>query len=147
MVGIVGKTMLTIGMHDTMHQFLDKDMNEYWNMVSNDKFLKDSLIRAIISTMFLVLGWSIIGLIAKSAIFSFTSIKQILGTDLSTRKKKRRRRRAKDNRLEGFSNSSNQFSHIQKTFPMITTEHINFNEYIITRKFENMLQKIKRAKR
>ena len=86
--------MLTIGMHDTMHQFVDKDMGEYWNMVSNDKFLKDSLIRGILSTMFLVLGWTFIGLIAKTAIFSYTNIAEMLGLDfLLERQKKKRRKR------------------------------------------------------
>ena len=146
-VGIVGKTMLTVGMHETMHQFVDKDMDEYWSMVSNDKFLKDSLIRGILSTMFLVLGWSIIGLIAKSTIFSFTNFTQLFGTDLSSRKKKRRRRHAKDNELRDFAtnNSINQLSFIERTIPLIITDHTGLNEYLIKRSLENVLQTLKKS--
>ena len=136
--------MLTIGMHDTMHQFLDKDMDEMWSMVSNDKFLKDSLIRGILSTMFLVLGWSIIGLVAKSTIFSFTNLGQMFGFDLSTREKKRRRREARKNKLRVFPNSINQFSHVQKIFPSITDQS-SLNEYLIQRSLENVFQKLEDA--
>ena len=93
--GIFGKTVMTIGMHDTMHQFMDKERGEYWNMVSNDAFLKDSLIRGILSSMFLELGWLIVGLIAKSAIFSLASSSpSILGFKLFGDDVRRRRRDA-----------------------------------------------------
>ena len=132
LVGILGKTMLTIGMHDTMHQFIDKDMDEMWNMVSNDKFLKDSLIRGILSTMFLVLGWSIIGLVAKSAIFSSTNPLEIFeSTIFGGERRKRRKRQVKDRNVIGVSNSFN-LHHIERTFPSLTNNHSGLNDYIIS---------------
>ena len=132
LVGILGKTMLTIGMHDTMHQFIDKDMDEMWNMVSNDKFLKDSLIRGILSTMFLVLGWSIIGLVAKSAIFSSTNPLEIFeSTIFGGERRKRRKRQVKDRNVIGVSNSFNSH-HIERTFPSLTNNHSGLNDYIIS---------------
>ena len=132
--------MLTIGMHDTMHQFVDKDMGEYWNMVSNDKFLKDSLIRGILSTMFLVLGWTFIGLIAKTAIFSYTNIAQILGLDfLLERQKKRRRKRRSDSKPPIYSSKSiiNPFSHIERSIPLISnTNPSSLNDFLIGRSFD-----------
>ena len=132
LVGILGKTMLTIGMHDTMHQFIDKDMDEMWNMVSNDKFLKDSLIRGILSTMFLVLGWSMIGLVAKSAIFSSTNPLEIFeSTIFGGERRKRRKRQVKDRNVIGVSNSFNSH-HIERTFPSLTNNHSGLNDYIIS---------------
>lgn len=132
LVGIVGKTMLTVGMHDTMHQFLDKDMDEMWNMVSNDKFLKDSLIRGILSTMFLVLGWSIIGLVAKSAIFSSTNPLEIFeSTFFGGDRRKRRKRQVKYKNIIGLSNSLN-LHHIERTFPSLTKNYSGLNDYIIS---------------
>ena len=131
--------MLTVGMHDTMHQFLDKDMDEYWGMVSNDKFLKDSLIRAILSTMFLVLGWSIIGIVAKSALFSSTDVlSEISEFNIFGRKKKRRRRQTRNR--EFVSSSINPFSHIERNFPSLTLKNPGFNEYLIKRSYKNLLR-------
>lgn len=132
LVGILGKTMLTIGMHDTMHQFIDSDMDEMWNMVSNDKFLKDSLIRGILSTMFLVLGWSMIGLVAKSAIFSSTNPLEIFESSIfGGDRRKRRKRQVKDRNVIGVSNSFN-LHHIERTFPSLTKNYPGLNDYIIS---------------
>ena len=140
--GILGKTMLTIGMHDTMHQFVDKDMGEYWSMVSNDKFLKDSLIRGILSTMFLVLGWTFIGLIAKTAIFSYTNIAQLLGLDfLLERQTKKRRKRHVDQKSSSYStkNRVNPFSHIERNIPLLSNNNpSSLNDFLIVRSFKKM---------
>ena len=134
--------MLTIGMHDTMHQFVDKDMGEYWSMVSNDKFLKDSLIRGILSTMFLVLGWTFIGLIAKTAIFSYTNIAQLLGLDfLLERQTKKRRKRQVDQKVSSYStkNRVNQFSHIERNIPLLSNNNpSSLNDFLIVRSFKKM---------
>ena len=134
--------MLTIGMHDTMHQFVDKDMGEYWDMVSNDKFLKDSLIRGILSTMFLVLGWTFIGLIAKTAIFSYTNIAEMLGLDfLLERQKKKRRKRNVYQKSSNHSNKStiNPFSHIERNIPLISNDNpSSLNDFLIVRSFKKL---------
>ena len=139
--GIIGKTMLTIGMHDTMHQFVDKDMGQYWDMVSNDKFLKDSLIRGILSTMFLVLGWTMIGLIAKTAIFSYTNIAEMLGLDFLNERQKKRRKRQIHQKVSSYSakNSANPFSHIERNIPLLlNTNPSSLNDYLVRRSFKKM---------
>ena len=137
-VGIVGKTMLTVGMHDTMHQFMDKDMNEYWEMVSNDTFLKESLIRGILSTMFLVLGWTTIGLVAKTAIFSFTNVGELFGIDLSSSQNSRRRRHAQHKTIQNVIFDANPFDHIERSFPSLTTHNPSLNDYLIQRSFKTI---------
>ena len=136
--GIVGKTMLTIGMHDTMHQFMDKDMNEYWEMVSNDTFLKESLIRGILSTMFLVLGWTSIGLIAKTAIFSFTNISQLFGLDFSRSQNNRKRRETQPTKNQSLIFETNQLSHIERSFPSLSADNPALNDYLIERSLKTI---------
>ena len=128
-------------MHDTMHQFVDKDMGQYWDMVSNDKFLKDSLIRGILSTMFLVLGWTMIGLVAKTAIFSYTNIAEMLGLDFLNERKKKRRKRQINQRMFSYStkNSVNPFSHIERNIPLLSNSNpSSFNDYLVRRSFKKM---------
>ena len=128
-------------MHDTMHQFVDKDMGQYWDMVSNDKFLKDSLIRGILSTMFLVLGWTMIGLIAKTAIFSYTNIAEMLGLDFLNERKKKRRKRQIHQKVLSYStkHSINPFSHIERNIPLLlNTNPSSLNDYLVRRSFKKM---------
>jgi len=127
--------MLTVGMHETMHQFMDKDMNEYWEMVSNDTFLKESLIRGILSTMFLVLGWTMIGLFAKTTIFSFTNISQLIGLDFSRSQNNRKRRQAQHETFQNLISQTNQFGHIERIFPSLTEDNPVINDYLIQRSF------------
>ena len=134
--GIVGKTMLTVGMHDTMHQFMDKDMNEYWEMVSNDTFLKESLIRGILSTMFLVLGWPMIGLFAKTTIFSFTNFSELIGLDFSRSQTNRKRRQAQHETFQNLIYQTNQFGHIERSFPSLTSHNPVLNDYLIQNSFK-----------
>ena len=126
-------------MHDTMHQFVDKDMGQYWDMVSNDKFLKDSLIRGILSTMFLVLGWTMIGLIAKTAIFSYTNIAEMLGLDFLNERKKKRRKRHQKVLSYSTKNSVNPFSHIERNIPLLlNTNSSSLNDHLVRRSFKKM---------
>ena len=122
-------------MHDTMHQFVDKDMDEYWEMVSNDTFLKESLIRGILSTMFLVLGWTMIGLVAKTTIFSFTNFSQMLGIDFSSRNNSRIRRQAQRKKVQNLTSQINRFGHVERSFPSLTAKNLVLNDYIIQRSF------------
>ena len=129
-------------MHDTMHQFMDKDKKEYWDMVSNDRFLLESIMRGIFSSIFLVFGWTLIGLIAKTTIFSSTTIKDILDSGFFGSRVKRKRRFAHETGFRDFLINTDKFSHVQNAFPMLNSEESSVNEQLIEKSFENIINKL-----
>ena len=73
-----------------------------------------------------------IGLVAKSAIFSSTNPLEIFESSIfGGDRRKRRKRQVKDRNVIGVSNSFN-LHHIERTFPSLTKNYPGLNDYIIS---------------
>ncbi len=90
---MVVKTILTIGVFDTMHYFEEVDRNKAYNILTAEKFIQATLIRAFANGVFLIVGWSLVAVLAKKKLAIFNSL-------LQGRKRRKRRRRSFSNQFQ-----------------------------------------------
>lgn len=83
-MAMVLKTVLTIGFTETMHKFEQTDRTKAQSIVTGEKFIQGTLIRAFINGLFLLVGWGLVAVYFKKKL---VFLGQVAG------KKKRRRRR------------------------------------------------------
>jgi hypothetical protein len=84
---IVFKTVLTIGLTDTMHYFSTTTRTEATGMVTSEKFIRQTLVRTFANGFFLLIGWTMVAIVVKKKLF--------LIADESLRKSKMIKRSAK----------------------------------------------------
>lgn len=89
-LAMVFKTVLTIGLTETMHKFEETDRTKAQSIVTGEKFIQGTLIRTFINGLFLLVGWGIVAIYFKKKLVFLGQVG----------KKKRRRRRSSDIQLQ-----------------------------------------------
>eukprot|EP00094_Tigriopus_californicus_P009906 TCALIF_09552-PA protein Name:"Protein of unknown function" AED:0.40 eAED:0.40 QI:88/1/0/1/1/1/2/0/240 len=79
--GLFLKTLITLGMHTTMEKYMAKTPSDVMKFLTRDDFLREIIGRGIMTAVFQLLGWIIIGKIAGSRI--------LVGPEMSKKRKKR----------------------------------------------------------
>lgn len=79
--GLFLKTLLTLGMHTTMQKYMAKKPSDVMKFLTGDDFLREIIGRGILTAVFQLLGWIIIGKFAGSKI--------LVGPDMGKKRKKR----------------------------------------------------------
>ncbi len=64
------------GLQETMHYFTKTTMGDATNIVTNENFVRVTLIRAFANGFFLIVGWTIVALIFGRRIFSNPVVKR-----------------------------------------------------------------------
>ena len=82
-LAMIFKTVFTIGLADTFKYFGNTNTSDAYGMVTSEKFLKGAITRTFFNSLFLIVGWGIVALIAKKKL-----------TFLSENGKRKRRRRS-----------------------------------------------------
>ena len=62
LIGMFVKTVLTVGFADTLDKISRFNAETAEQLVTGDKYLRNSLARAVLNTFFLVIAWTLIGI-------------------------------------------------------------------------------------
>ena len=83
-LAMIVKTVFTIGLANTVKYFGNTDTSDAYGIVTSEKFLKGAIIRTFFNSLFLIIGWGFVALLAKKKLHFLSQ----------NGKKKRRRRRS-----------------------------------------------------